>query len=133
LGRKCPGGTAGTLLRFWNWEQTKNRIWATFEQGEGKAAIEEAHLLYTLNPEEFDKTGGHREEWLKTCDEFRIERWRQPCHRVPLMRYSACGMLNGFLITSEPLPDFQEPFPMATPRIPAFLKTDMPTSRAYIP
>ena len=43
----------------------KDQIWATFESGNDKATIKEAHLLYTLNPKEFDKTRGHREEWFK--------------------------------------------------------------------
>ena len=85
----------------------KEQIWVKFEQGEGKAAIEEAHLLYTLNPREFDKTGGHREEWLKTDATIlpgRVQATMPPgaTHAVFCLRDT-----QGFLITSEPLPDFQ--------------------------
>ena len=85
----------------------ESRICAKIEQGEGKAAIEKAHLLYTLNPREFDKTGGHREEWLKTkatISPGRVEATMPPgaTHAVFCLRDA-----QGFLITSEPLPDFQ--------------------------
>ena len=86
----------------------KDQIWATFEGGSDKATIKEAHLLYTLNPREFDKTGGHREEWFKALAKIsdgRVEASMPPgaTHAVFCMRDE-----NGFLITSEELPDFQE-------------------------
>ena len=86
----------------------KDQIWATFESGSDKATIKEAHLLYTLNPKEFDKTGGHREEWFKApakISDGRVEASMPPgaTHAVFCMRDE-----NGFLITSEELPDFQE-------------------------
>ena len=86
----------------------KDQIWATFESGTKKASIKEAHLLYTLNPKEFDKTRGHREEWFKATAKIssgRVEASTPPgaTHAVFCMRDE-----NGFLITSEELPDFQE-------------------------
>ena len=86
----------------------KDQIWATFESGNDKATIKEGHLLYTLNPREFDKTGGHREEWFKApakISDGRVEASMPPgaTHAVFCMRDE-----NGFLITSEELPDFQE-------------------------
>lgn len=86
----------------------KDQVWATFESGKNKATIREAHLLYTLNPQEFDKTRGHREEWLKAparISDGKVEASMPPgaTHAVFCMRDE-----NGFLITSEPLPDFQE-------------------------
>jgi hypothetical protein len=85
----------------------KDQIWATFESGSNKASIKEAHLLYTLNPKEFDKTRGHREEWFKAPAKIsngRVEASMPPgaTHAVFCMRDE-----NGFLITSEELPDFQ--------------------------
>ena len=86
----------------------KDQIWATFESGSGKASIKKAHLLYTLNPKEFDKTRGHREEWFKAPAKIsngRLDASMPPgaTHAVFCMRDE-----NGFLITSEELPDFQE-------------------------
>ena len=83
-------------------------LWVTFQSGENKAEIREAHLLYTLNPKEFDKTGGHREEWLQAPAKIgngRIEAFMPPgaTHALFCLRDA-----NGFLITSEPLPDFQK-------------------------
>jgi arylsulfatase A-like enzyme len=85
----------------------KDRVWIKIEEGEGKVAIEQAHLLYTLNPKEFDQTRGHREEWFKTdarIDQGKIEATMPPgaTHAVFCLRDA-----HGFLITSEPLPDFQ--------------------------
>ena len=99
----------------------EDRIWIKIEQGEGKAAIEKAHLLYTLNPREFDKTGGHREEWLKTkatISPGRVEATMPPgaTHAVFCLRDT-----QGFLITSEPLPDFQT-VPYGTQADSKFLK-----------
>ena len=98
-----------------------NRIWVTFETGENKANIKEAHLLYTLNPKEFDKTRGHREEWLQAPAKIgngRCESIMPPgaTHAIFCMRDA-----NGFLITSEPLPDFQK-IPYATTQDSTFLK-----------
>ena len=86
----------------------RDQIWATFERGNNKAIIEEAHLLYTLNPKEFDKTRGYREEWFKAPANIRDGRVTATMppgatHGVFCMRDK-----NGFLITSEPLPDFQK-------------------------
>ena len=85
----------------------KDRVWIKIEEGEGKVAIEQAHLLYTLNPKEFDQTRGHREEWFKTdarIDQGKIEATMPPgaTHAVFCLRDA-----HGFLITSDPLPDFQ--------------------------
>ena len=99
----------------------KDRVWVTFQSGENKAEIKEAHLLYTLNPKEFDKTRGHREEWLQAPAKIgngRCESIMPPgaTHAIFCMRDT-----NGFLITSEPLPDFQK-VPYATTQDSTFLK-----------
>lgn len=99
----------------------KDRVWVTFQSGENKAKIKEAHLLYTLNPKEFDKTRGHREEWLQAPAKIgngRCESIMPPgaTHAIFCMRDT-----NGFLITSEPLPDFQK-VPYATTQDSTFLK-----------
>jgi hypothetical protein len=99
----------------------ENRIWVKIELGEGKAPIGSAHLLYTLNPREFDKTGGHREEWFKTKATIlpgRVEATMPPgaTHAVFCLRDA-----QGFLITSESLPDFQT-VPYGTQADSRFLK-----------
>ena len=85
----------------------KDRVWVTLEQSTGKVGIQEAQLLYTLNPKEFDKTKGHREEWFvkEASIGEGIVRANMPpgaTHAVFCLRDA-----NGFLITSEQLPDFQ--------------------------
>ena len=88
------------------WE--KDHVWVRLGSGAGQVDIVEAKLLYTLNPEPFDSTQGHREEWFPspaTIREGRVEA-RMPSgatHAVFCMRDA-----NGFLVTSEPMPSFQE-------------------------
>ena len=99
----------------------KDQIWATFESSKDRAIVEEAHLLYTLNPKEFDKTRGHREEWFKAparISDGKVEATMPPgaTHAVFCMRDK-----NGFLITSEPLPDFQKA-PYGSSKDSSFLK-----------
>jgi arylsulfatase A-like enzyme len=86
----------------------EDRVWATLESGKDKAAIVEAQLLYTMNPKPFDTTGGHRETWLPapaTIGKGRVDAVMPPgaTHAAFCMRDA-----NGFLVTSEPLPDYQE-------------------------
>ena len=50
-------------LRCLNWALIKT-VWAEVESGEDKAAIVQAHLLYTLNPPQMDTIRGGREEWF---------------------------------------------------------------------
>ncbi len=86
----------------------EDRVWATFEFGNGKVDIVDAKLLYTLNPKPFDSTQGHREEWFPhpaKIREGRVESVMPPgaTHGAFCMRDA-----NGFLVTSEPLPSWQE-------------------------
>ncbi len=85
-----------------------DRVWATFETGKDEAAIVEALLIYTLNPEPFDTTRGRREEWMPApagISKGRVEATMPPgaTHAVFCLRDA-----NGFLVTSEPMPDLQE-------------------------
>jgi arylsulfatase A-like enzyme len=85
----------------------RDRVWITLEQGTGKVGIQDAQLIYTLNPSEFDKTKGHREEWFvkeASIGDGIVQATMPPgaTHAVFCLRDA-----NGFLITSEHLPDFQ--------------------------
>jgi len=82
----------------------KDRVWATFETGNGKAEIAEAQLLYTLNPKPLDSTRGSREEWFAapaTIREGRVEATMPPgaTHAV----FSMVDV-NGYLLNSETMP-----------------------------
>lgn len=83
-------------------------VWATFETGEGKSAITEATLSYTLNPLPFDSTKGHREEWF--FKPARILDGRVEAEMPPGATHAAFVLLdsNRYCITSEPVPDWQE-------------------------
>jgi arylsulfatase A-like enzyme len=86
----------------------EDRVWVSLEAGEGKAPIVEAQLLFTMNPKPFDTTRGYREEWLPapaTISKDRVEAVMPPgaTHASFCMRDA-----NGFYVTCEPLPDFQE-------------------------
>jgi arylsulfatase A-like enzyme len=85
----------------------KDRVWATFDTSKGKSRIVEGKLLYTLTPPLLEATQGHREEWFPaeaTLTEGRIEAIMPPgaTHGVFCMVDE-----NGFVVTSEPLPDQQ--------------------------
>ena len=86
----------------------EDRVWVTLETGASQAAIVEAQLIYTLNPKPFDTTRGHREEWLPApakISQGRVDAVMPPgaTHALFCMRDA-----NGFLVTSEPMPDLQE-------------------------
>ena len=86
----------------------EDRVWVTLETGASLAAIVEAQLIYTLNPKPFDTTRGHREEWLPAptkISQGRVDAVMPPgaTHALFCMRDA-----NGFLVTSEPMPDLQE-------------------------
>jgi len=78
-----------------------SRVWVEFESGEGKSAITEAFLLYTLNPKPFDTTRGHRQEWFRlpvTPVDGRVETTMPPgaTHGVFYLRDA-----NDLIITSR--------------------------------
>ncbi|VGO17700.1 Arylsulfatase [Pontiella desulfatans] len=82
----------------------EDRVWVMLESGNGKAEIENARLLYTLNPPPMDTIGGNREEWLSapaTISQGRVEAVMPPgaTHAVFSMVDA-----NGFLISSEAMP-----------------------------
>lgn len=86
----------------------QERVWVELEAGNGKAAIAEAKLLYTFSPKWMDSTRGHREEWFSapaTIQEGRVTATMPPgaTHGAFCLRDA-----NGFLITSEAMPSFQE-------------------------
>ena len=78
-------------------------VWATLESGEGKSAIREAKLLYTLNPAPFDTTRGHREEWF--AKPARISDGRVEAEMPPGATHAIFLLLdeNRFCVTSEPI------------------------------
>ena len=86
----------------------QDRVWVTLESGAPQVAIVDAQLLYTLNPKPFDSTKGHREEWFSvpaTIRPGRVDAVMPPgaTHALFCMRDA-----NGFLVTSEPVPSYQE-------------------------
>jgi len=85
-----------------------DRVWAEYETGKGKAVIKEALFLYTLTPKYLDATRGRREEWFAipvTSNKGRVEARMPPgaTHGAFCLRDA-----NNILITSEPMPSFQE-------------------------
>jgi arylsulfatase A-like enzyme len=85
-----------------------DRVMAAFETSEGKSAITEATLYYTLNPEPYDSTGGHREEWFPAPAE--LADGKVAATMPPGATHAAFVMRDaeGFLVTSEPLPSYQQ-------------------------
>jgi len=86
----------------------EDRVWVKFETGATQADIVEAQFIYTLNPEPFDTTKGRREEWFPAPAKIgpgRVDAVMPPgaTHGLFCMRDA-----NGFLVTSEPMPDLQE-------------------------
>ena len=86
----------------------EDQVWIKLETGGEKAKIIEAQLLFTMNPKPFDSTGGQREEWFPapaTIIKDRIEALMPPgaTHAAFCLRDA-----NNFLLTSEPLPTFEE-------------------------
>ena len=81
-----------------------DRVWVDLESGEGKAQIEKAQLLYTLNPPQMDTIRGHREEWLPAPA--KVHQGRVEARMPPGATHAVFSMVdrNGFLITSEPMP-----------------------------
>jgi|GEM_PF-64011 len=82
----------------------QDQVWVTLESGKGKAEIEQAQLLYTLNPPQMDTVKGHREEWLPAPA--KIHQGRVEATMPPGATHAVFSMVdrNGFLITSEPMP-----------------------------
>lgn len=83
-------------------------VWATYETGDGKSPVTEARLLYTLNPAPFDSARGSREEWFSTPA--RILDGKVEAEMPPGATHAAFILLdsNRYLITSEPVPSWQE-------------------------
>jgi hypothetical protein len=78
------------------------------ETGEGKAAVQEALFLYTLTPKFLDATRGRREEWF--AKPATLRKGRAVSTMPPGATHGAFCLrdANNILITSEPLPSFQE-------------------------
>jgi arylsulfatase A-like enzyme len=112
LGREVPKEELASMPAVLELGVKGDHVWVTMEAptktGAKKAAIVEANLLYTLNPKPFDTTGGHREEWFKAPA--KISQGRVEAIMPPGATHAAFCMrdANGFLITSEPMPSFQE-------------------------
>ena len=77
------------------------KIWATHESGAGKTAIQQAFLLYTINP-------GAGEEWFQAEAVFADGRVEAAV--PPGMTHGIFCLVdaNNFLVTSEPVPSMQE-------------------------
>ena len=80
---------------------SNGKIWATYETGAGKAAIQQAFLLYTINP-------GAGEEWFQA--EAVLADGRVEAVVPPGMTHGIFCLVdaNNFLLTSEPVPSMQE-------------------------
>lgn len=108
---KCPTTTdaeRAALPRVLERGSHEDRVWITLESGAEKAGITEATLYYTMNPKPFDSTGGNREEWFPAPAE--IGKTRVEAVMPPGATHAAFCLrdANGFLISSEPLPSFDE-------------------------
>ena len=85
-----------------------DKLWVTYETGQGKAKVVSALLLYTLNPLEFQKIHGTNEEWFQVPA--RVESGRVVADAPPGMTHGVLYLRdeNDFFITSEPLPSVKE-------------------------
>ena len=82
----------------------KDRVWTTFETGNGKNRIVEGKFLYTLTPPLLEATNGHREEWFPV--EAKITNGKIEATMPPGATHGAFCMVDekGFVIMSEALP-----------------------------
>lgn len=80
---------------------SNKKIWATYETDAGKAAIQQAFLLFTINP-------GAGEEWFQA--EAVLADGRVEAVVPPGMTHGIFCLVdaNNFLVTSEPVPSMQE-------------------------
>jgi arylsulfatase A-like enzyme len=85
-----------------------DQIWVTYAQGSDKAKVSSAILLYTINPEQFQKIHATNEEWFEAPA--RVEAGRVVADAPAGMTHGVLYIRdeNDFLITSEALPTVRE-------------------------